>query len=381
MRRYKVLVWVAVLCMLQLAAFTGYAAETSDILMGDANGDTMVLANDAMLVLQYSVRSNDGSALNLAACDMDGNGLILANDAMLILQKSVGMFPEEEEPEAPAPTGPTSSATCKDTGSNKIWRDPAADLPDYCEEKDPNRADYREDLKRFTSPDTFLMKEKEMWLCLGKTYGVPVCTSYETFDRVIWSSSDPSVATVNEWGFVVPLKEGETVISATYGEETPQTLQCYITVLEVPEYTYAQLEQMAKEEAKLIADYAMYESGFTTDLERIAVAAKLINIYVGEGTYTSNVPGYNQPFGTLVTFYSSCAGSTRAMGLVLEYMGFQWYHVNENQWDHQWCVVYNVDGKTAFADGSEYGIAGYGDRQEQNNWMHYENGAIVPFWN
>ena len=112
----------------------------------------------------------------------------------------------------------------------------------------------------------------------------------------------------------------------------------------------------------------------------IAVAALLVNQYVAEGVSTSNVPGYNQPFGTLVTFYSSCAGSTRAMGLVLEYMGFQWYHVNENQWDHQWCVVYDVDGQTAFADGSVYGIAGYGQRQpDGSNWMQYRNGALQPF--
>ena len=90
--------------------------------------------------------------------------------------------------------------------------------------------------------------------------------------------------------------------------------------------------------------------------------------------YTSDVPGYNQPFGTLVTFYSTCAGSTRAMGLVLEYMGFEWYHVNENQWSHQWCVVYDVDGQTAFADGSEYGVAGYGERKEDgSNWIWFQS--------
>ena len=44
----------------------------------------------------------------------------------------------------------------------------------------------------------------------------------------------------------------------------------------------------------------------------------------------------------------------------LEYMGFEWYQTNENQWDHQWCVVYNVDGQTAFADSSAYGITGSG---------------------
>ena len=166
---------------------------------------------------------------------------------------------------------------------------------------------------------------------------------------------------------------------------------CNCTVREVEEkefhYTIADLEQMAHQEAKKIAAYAT-ENG-TTDLEKIGIAASIINSYIEEnhgGSYygiaggdlvSIMVPGYNQPFGTLVTFYSTCAGDTRALGLVLEYMGFEWFHEGENQWDHQWCVVYDVDGQTAFADGSYMGVVGYGERtNDVSNWRQYRDGSL-----
>lgn len=67
-------------------------------LWGDANGDGYVLANDAMLVLQYSVKDIGPGDLNLDVCDVNGDGHVLANDAMLILEYSVKMitkFPVE----------------------------------------------------------------------------------------------------------------------------------------------------------------------------------------------------------------------------------------------------------------------------------------------
>ena len=98
------LVCVLVLCMLGNTALTAFAAPAGGTKKGDANGDGMVLANDAMLVLQYSVTAIPADRVNLAVCDMDGNGMILANDAMIILQYSVGMGPAEpEEPSVPEP--------------------------------------------------------------------------------------------------------------------------------------------------------------------------------------------------------------------------------------------------------------------------------------
>jgi hypothetical protein len=202
------------------------------------------------------------------------------------------------------------------------------------------------------------------------------------------------VAQVNEYGYVVPLNPGVAILSVSYTDPETQettTRHCEVTVRNEPVYTMAQLEQRAHEEAKKIADCAMHYEGADSDLERIAVAAGLVHQYVkvsGSSSVTKivdgeivsySIPGYNQPFGTLVTFHSSCAGDTRALGLVLEYMGFQWYHTNANQWDHQWCVVYDVDGQTAYADCSAYGIVGYGQRPENpRDGLVFRSGALFP---
>ena len=289
----------------------------------------------------------------------------------------------------------TSSATRKDTGSDKLWEDPNGGVSgdDYYEEHDPTRAAYLEYLKAEGNGFYYWLQEDAgMRMYLGRTYGMPLYTSYEMMVDSVWESSDPTVATVNEVGFVTPLKAGETVISVSYTDPDTQYVATRTTPVRVegePSYTYAYLEQRAHEEAKKIADYAM-ENG-STDLEKIGIAAALINAYVANGNggsqyaivdgelVTVQVPGYNQPFGTLVTFYSTCAGDTRALGLVLEYMGFEWYHAGEDRWDHQWCVVYDVDGQTAFADGSYLGIVGYGERKDDgSNWQKYQNGALTP---
>lgn len=96
------LVCLLALCLLGNTALAAFAAPVGNTKKGDANNDGMVLANDAMLVLQYSVKAIPADRVNLAVCDMDGNGMILANDAMIILQYSVGMGPAEpEEPSVP----------------------------------------------------------------------------------------------------------------------------------------------------------------------------------------------------------------------------------------------------------------------------------------
>lgn len=290
---------------------------------------------------------------------------------------------------------PTSSATCKDTGSSKIWEDPDADKPDLYEVKqDPTRAAYQQWLKTNGNPYFFYIDTDGFYMHPGRVYGVPLITSYEIFMDCTWSCSDPSVASVNEYGYVVPLNPGVAILSVSHTDPQTQettTRQCEVTVRNYPVYTMAQLEQRAHEEAKKIADYAMHYQGADTDLERIAVAAGLVYQYVkvsGSSSITKivdgelvscSIPGYNQPFGTLVTFHSSCAGDTRALGLVLEYMGFQWYHTNANQWDHQWCVVYDVDGQTAYADCSTYGIVGYGQRPENiRDGLVFRGGELVP---
>jgi hypothetical protein len=287
---------------------------------------------------------------------------------------------------------PTSSSTNKDKGSGKVWdfaRYNSGRLDAY-EERDPDRTYYLNSLSNAYGGMYYLDVE-EMRMFVGRNYGMPIVTSRDLAEATTWSTSDPTIATVNEVGFVTPLKEGTVTITATLNGDEPLVRTCQVYVVNYPAHTYAQLEAQAKVEAKAIADYVKAYPGLTTDLERIALAAKIINeLYVANSMGGSileivngdlvetMIPGYNQPYGTLVTFHSTCAGDVRALGMVLEYLGFEWYHVNENKWEHQWCVVYNVDGQTAFADGSMFGIAGYGERAEDgSNWQSF-NGQLMP---
>ena len=60
-------------------------------LPGDANGDGIVNAVDALLVLRVSMGLEDLSAEALAACDVDHNGTTDAADALMIMRYSLGL--------------------------------------------------------------------------------------------------------------------------------------------------------------------------------------------------------------------------------------------------------------------------------------------------
>lgn len=96
-----------------------------------------------------------------------------------------------------------------------------------------------------------------------------------------------------------------------------------------------------------------------TDLERVSIAAQIVSYYCSFCNYTMEGADYRTPFGVFVKGEYSCAGATRALGLVLDCIGYQWTHVNENQYGHQWCSLY-MDGRLGFADG-QIGLAGYGE--------------------
>lgn len=95
-----------------------------------------------------------------------------------------------------------------------------------------------------------------------------------------------------------------------------------------------------------------------TDLERVNYAASIVAFICANDTYTTEGSYYNKPEGVFIRREYSCAGATRALGLVLNYMGYSWSHVNENQWTHQWCELM-MDGQKGYADGMG-GFAGYG---------------------
>ena len=146
------------------------------------------------------------------------------------------------------------------------------------------------------------------------------------------------------------------------------------------ELSDSEKEAEARSVAREIALVIKNDPSIKTDLERIAYVARFINEFIDAGHTSSFHPDRASAYGTLVAGYSNCAGSTRATGMVLEELGFSWRHVNENQWDHQWCIVYDVDGQTAFCDGSSYGIVGYGSRNDRANWRYLTNsGELVVY--
>ena len=120
--------------------------------------------------------------------------------------------------------------------------------------------------------------------------------------------------------------------------------------------------------AKSIADSIMSNPSYTTDLQRVTAASQAVEAYKYSGIYgMDNMKYYRSPYGLFVAGVYTCAGTTRSLGRVLDYMGYKWQHTNENQYRHQWCVL-TMDGQMGFADGMA-GIAGYGT---------YYNGMILP---
>ena len=113
--------------------------------------------------------------------------------------------------------------------------------------------------------------------------------------------------------------------------------------------------EMALEVAKQIASVVPTDC---SDLERVSIAAQIVSYYCSFCWYTMGGTDYRTPYGVFIKGEYSCAGSTRALGMVLECMGYSWTHANENQYSHQWCELV-MDGQQGFADG-QVGIAGYG---------------------
>ena len=135
------------------------------------------------------------------------------------------------------------------------------------------------------------------------------------------------------------------------------------------------IAEAAEKTASGIAAYVMGRDDLSGDLERVRLAAEIVAKFYDDGVYgRDDTKFYRSPAGVYVLGTSTCAGTTRALGRVLDHMGSPWTHVNENQFCHQWCVL-EMDGKTGYADGMA-GIAGYG---QMYSGMQLEDGTILEF--
>ena len=153
-------------------------------------------------------------------------------------------------------------------------------------------------------------------------------------------------------------------------------------VIIIPEFctstqTAPSLANASKEEQALAVAQSIANSiPEGSDLERVRAAAEIVAEYCDKAIYTSADPDYRTAYGVLCKGVYTCAGSTRALGLVLECMGYRWTHANENMYTHQWCELV-MDGQFGWADGmggiADYGICPFqsGDTyQDANGWIY-----------
>ncbi len=109
-----------------------------------------------------------------------------------------------------------------------------------------------------------------------------------------------------------------------------------------------------------------------------------------EDVQSSNSKIYRTAYGVFIGQQYTCAGATRALGLVLDYLDgmmdddppLKWVHVNANKWDDQWCQIV-CDNHEAYADAKN-AWAGYGKHPNQGgtkkdikNYYNYANESDV----
>ena len=122
-------------------------------------------------------------------------------------------------------------------------------------------------------------------------------------------------------------------------------------------------EEQAREadlHAQLLASLVLNNPANDTDLKKVTEAAQMIDLYCMKPPYEEAVGSdYRAPYGVFVTKNYSCAGETRALGRVLDFMGYTWTHAHENENVHQWVIV-NMDGQQGYADAQGVYV-GYGE--------------------
>ena len=125
----------------------------------------------------------------------------------------------------------------------------------------------------------------------------------------------------------------------------------------VGQMSTSELREAAQTIAKWIAADAKDYSSDKWD--QAAYAAAAVSVFCEYSEYTTEGKYYREAWGPFVAGEYSCAGATRATGMVLDYLGISWSHANANQWTHQWCNI-TINGVKGWADG-QIGEAGVGE--------------------
>lgn len=168
-------------------------------------------------------------------------------------------------------------------------------------------------------------------------------------ESATFKSSNKKVATVSKNGLVKARKKGEATITATTSSVT------YIFRLTVKKSNFkpvplkklkrnsyfrkymseTQLKKAYKKALKLVRPLG--------DLKKkdqiMGVAVRLRELFENGITYSMSSKHYDDPYGYFIKKKASCAGCARATGLCLNILGYNYEHVNENQYSHQWARV------------------------------------------
>lgn len=180
---------------------------------------------------------------------------------------------------------------------------------------------------------------------LGHNYAAATCTAPSTCTRC--KATNGSALGHNYSGGKC------TRCGDTNGPLTPEEAKLFKNKLSDAEN--AEALKAAREIVKKI-DAALPNG---TVAERVAMAAQLVSDEYYKGKHVEGGNNhYSEAYGVFIKRESSCAGCCRALGLVLSCMGYQWTHVNENQWTHQW-IEMTIDGEKFWADG-QVGWSGFG---------------------
>lgn len=172
-----------------------------------------------------------------------------------------------------------------------------------------------------------------------------------------WVSDNTGVATVDGMGRITGMSAGTCTVTVTSVSNPAVSASVKVTVTQPAPAAGSAAAKAA--EARVVAQSIADQISGSSDLERVEQAAAAVAQYCQRCRYTTEGSDYSQAYGVFIKGEYSCAGATRALGMVLECMGYQWQHVNENQWTHQWCSLI-MDGQQGFADG-QVGWAGYGE--------------------
>lgn len=194
--------------------------------------------------------------------------------------------------------------------------------------------------------------------------GIAITTYAAHVERLETASAETVETTIPETALAPEETHGET--EAEYYYSPPEETE-YVPdqeyVWEPDETEYVSPERYPDEqkyaEARSVAEKIAAGISGSTDLEKITAAAQTVADYCSRDTYTMSGDDYATAYGVFIKGEYSCAGATRALGMVLECMGYSWHHVNENLYTHQWVEVSNLDGQLGWADG-QIGMADYG---------------------